>query len=404
MMDSFDETIRDGKVKLRDVQLWNEAQDGIFPLIEGRYLISKTSGTTGVPGTFINDRRSWAMQRGAVVARTLRNRLTLRRVSRFAWGQRYRMAFLVADSPFCVSPQSARTPMRLGKLFTDIRVISIQKRRDEIIADLNSFKPHYLHAYPTFMQMIAQTRIVGGPVDFDPEVVSFGSEPFTEQARGFLESAFPDSVLRNQYGTTECLPLGNQCTQGRMHLNSDYCIVEPMDQDGLPCPNGEFSDHLLITNLVNRMQPIIRYRIDDAICLAAEPCPCGSPFPVFQITGRADASFFVIDEYGRSTMLPSLSMTLHMLKVEGLLQYQAVHELQNRIRIDFLPAPGRDGQFVRQQIEHWFGQLLEFHDSLQTVRLTLRQVQDFDRTESGKLCPFVSLVDRPPHAEKRIAG
>jgi len=57
-------------------------------------------------------------------------------------------------------------------------------------------------------------------------------------------------------------------------LNSDTCLVELVDRDERPVPDGVPSDHILITNLANRVQPLIRYRIDDSFTRAPESPDC----------------------------------------------------------------------------------------------------------------------------------
>ena len=44
---------------------------------------------------------------------------------------------------------------------------------------------------------------------------------------------------------------------------SDCCIVELVDQHDRPVPLGTPSSSILITNLYNHVQPLIRYRIED---------------------------------------------------------------------------------------------------------------------------------------------
>ena len=45
----------------------------------------------------------------------------------------------------------------------------------------------------------------------------------------------------------------------------------------------------LITDFTRRTQPVIRYRLDDVLVAATEPCPCGQPTRVLEaIEGRRD--------------------------------------------------------------------------------------------------------------------
>ena len=45
---------------------------------------------------------------------------------------------------------------------------------------------------------------------------------------------------------------------------------------------------MLVTNLANRVQPIIRYQMGDRVAIEPGPCPCGSPSPQIQVIGRSD--------------------------------------------------------------------------------------------------------------------
>ena len=74
-----------------------------------------------------------------------------------------------------------------------------------------------------------------------------------------------------------------------MHLFDDMCIVENVDEDGDPVPVGETGARLLVTNLFNRVVPLIRFEVSDLIALDPEPCPCGrSLMRVRSLEGRAE--------------------------------------------------------------------------------------------------------------------
>ena len=60
-----------------------------------------------------------------------------------------------------------------------------------------------------------------------------------------------------------------------MHLFDDMCIVENVDDDFRPVPDGELGSRLLITNLFNPVQPLIRFEVTDLVVIEPEPCPCG---------------------------------------------------------------------------------------------------------------------------------
>jgi len=71
--------------------------------------------------------------------------------------------------------------------------------------------------------------------------------------------------LRNNYGASEFFSIAWECAHGVMHLNDDWMIAEPVDRDDRPVPQGEASHALLLTNLANRTQPLLRYRLSDSL-------------------------------------------------------------------------------------------------------------------------------------------
>jgi phenylacetate-CoA ligase len=60
-----------------------------------------------------------------------------------------------------------------------------------------------------------------------------------------------------------------------MHLFDDMCIVENVDDDLRPVPDGQVGSRLLVTNLFNRVQPLFRFEVTDLVAVEPEPCPCG---------------------------------------------------------------------------------------------------------------------------------
>ena len=91
----------------------------------------------------------------------------------------------------------------------------------------------------------------------------------------------------SSYAATECPFLSVSCPDGWLHVNSDWVILEPVTADHQPVPAGELSDTVLITNLANRIQPILRYDLGDSVLQRLDPCPCGDPRPAIRVQGRA---------------------------------------------------------------------------------------------------------------------
>ena len=69
---------------------------------------------------------------------------------------------------------------------------------------------------------------------------------------------------------------------------SDACLAECLDDRGRPVPDGVASSRVLVTNLHNLTQPLIRYELTDRFTPAANP---GAGFLRASVDGRADDLF-----------------------------------------------------------------------------------------------------------------
>ena len=399
MMEEFADTIADEDIQLDDVVRFLDSTDRQSCWFRGRYLVSKTSGTTGDPGYFLNDIYSWKTLRAVIFSRVHRDRMQPWNYARFSFGRRYRMAFLIVDTTTSVSRQIMPEPTSGTALFAKIRLFPIRDSMERNIEELNDFCPHYLHAYPTYLEPIAHAKLSGNSVRFNPEVISLSSEPFTPTARHAVRNAFPRATIAEQYGTTECMALANECKAGRLHLNADYATVEPVDEHDKPVPVGTFSHHILLTNLINFVQPIIRYRIDDSIRLTGERCPCGRSLPVMEIDGRNDDIFWLKDNQGDCHAYPPMELKHLLLACNGLVQFQLLHRQQNELQVKFVCSSGRDPQSLGDAIRGNFEKYLKEKNLDQSVRVDLQHVPVLERSrQTWKLKQIVSEVPKPADA------
>jgi phenylacetate-coenzyme A ligase PaaK-like adenylate-forming protein len=157
---------------------------------------------------------------------------------------------------------------------------------EELVEKLNSFRPQFMNTYPSTGALLAEEQL-SGRLRLDLEGLTTNSEPLTRSLRERLELAFGVRPT-DFYATTEGL-YGQECELGSMHLFDDMCIVENVDEHGDPVPPGEVGSRLLLTNLFNRVQPLIRFEIADMVSLDPEPCPCGRTLMRLRsLEGRAE--------------------------------------------------------------------------------------------------------------------
>ncbi|GAA4069676.1 hypothetical protein GCM10022214_26220 [Actinomadura miaoliensis] len=126
-----------------------------------------------------------------------------------------------------------------------------------------------------------------------------------------------------------------------MHLNADWAILEPVDEQYRPVPPGRPSHAVLLTNLANRLQPILRYDLGDAVQARPGPCPCGNPGPAIRVQGRAADLLTFPRPDGQPVTLAPLPLATLLEAVPGLELFQIVQTTPTMLRIRLHPAPPR---------------------------------------------------------------
>jgi phenylacetate-coenzyme A ligase PaaK-like adenylate-forming protein len=153
-----------------------------------------------------------------------------------------------------------------------------------------------------------------------------------------------------RYLASEVPALTSRCRQGLFHVNADWHILEPVDEKYQPVPAGELSHTVLVTNLANRVQPLIRYNLGDRVQLFPGPCTCGSPFPAVRVEGRSGdvLTFAAADGAGLDgtglggavvTVLP-LALGTVIEETDGVRRFQAIRTGPRSltVRLELLPG------------------------------------------------------------------
>jgi phenylacetate-coenzyme A ligase PaaK-like adenylate-forming protein len=193
----------------------------------------------------------------------------------------------------------------------------------------------------------------------------------------------------NEYGASECLSISHECAAGWQHLHAEWVILEPVRRDGTPAAPGELSHSVLLTNLANRVQPIIRYDLGDRVMLAAAPCGCGSRLPAFRVEGRTDQPLALRSAAGALVRLPPLAISTVVEEAVGDYIFQVAQVGPDRLALRFAGAPPAAGRRAAAALRRWLeGQ------SLGNVAVSVRPGAPRVDARSGKVRSVV--VERAP--------
>jgi phenylacetate-coenzyme A ligase PaaK-like adenylate-forming protein len=224
-------------------------------------------------------------------------------------------------------------------LAPQLRCLSFLRPMADLVAELERFAPRVLAAYPSTALALAE-EAAARRLKLSLQSVWVGGETLTPAVRGAIERAF-DAPVINSYGASECLTLAGECDQQALHLNADWVILEPVDEHERPVEPGTFGATTLLTNLANRVQPLIRYDLGDRVRLLPQACACGSSLPVIEIEGRSDDSLVMRSAGGRMVRLPPLAL-VSVLEDVGVFDFQLLQRGPGRLCLS-LAHGGADG-------------------------------------------------------------
>lgn len=81
---------------------------------------------------------------------------------------------------------------------------------------------------------------------------------------------------------------------------------------------------MLVTNLANRVQPLIRYDLGDRITMAVDPCACGNRLPAMTLEGRTGDLLTFTGPSGRTVSVLPLALATVIEDTAGVSRFQAI--------------------------------------------------------------------------------
>ena len=154
----------------------------------------------------------------------------------------------------------------------------------DIVEQLNGAQPSILGGYASMLaRLAAESR--AGRLRIEPLQVSSTSETLHPDMRAEIRASFGVPVL-DGFGSTEGLFGKTGPDLDEFVFNTDMCIVELVDEDNRPVPPGTPSAKVLLTNLYNLIQPLIRYELSDTFI--QQPGAAGHSHLRALVRGRSD--------------------------------------------------------------------------------------------------------------------
>lgn len=258
-----------------------------------------------------------------------------------------------------------------------------QEKLDGFVARIRQIRPKMLFGYPSALAHIASHAEKHGVAmnDLGIKVAFVTSERLYDYQRDKIQSVFGCPVA-NGYGGRDAGFIAHQCPEGAMHITAEDIIVEIVDKQGKPLPNGELGE-IVVTHLATRDFPFLRYRTGDMGILSDKTCTCGRGLPLLEdIQGRT--TDFVVARDG--TVLHGLALIYVLRDLEGVDAFKITQDSLDKTSVQIVKTDAYRAESEQRIVAEFKKRLGE------TVNVAIEYTDYIPKERSGKFRYVISHV------------
>ena len=384
LMENWDRWICDRNLTLAGAEEFMKDLSNIGGKWKKKYLLFTTSGSTGTPLVAVYDKTANNIMGAIAACRSYARQEDLKAFLKRGG----KSVGVFADGGFYLGNSSIRSRLKsMPWKKKQLAVSSALYPMETIVEQLNAFQPDMLGGYPSHLELLME-EAREGRLNISPAIIMTGGEYLPEKLRWELAETFR-CYVQTSYSCTEGGTVACECRRQHFHINEDWILLEAVDAEGDPVPEGVQSDKVLLTNLYNYTQPYIRYEVTDRVIFHREPCGCGNPAPWIELEGRTD-DVAVLEQNGKPVRVPPLPIYAVLKEVPGLRRFQLLVRPGNDLELRMEEKDGED----REQVFGEAKERLEAYLKTQGVtQLTLTLSGELPRQDPGS-GKFKHIVNR----------
>jgi phenylacetate-CoA ligase len=276
LMAEFDRVVTDPRLRLADLRSHLAGEDPSQSFV-GAFRVATTSGTTGRRSIVAFSNEEAAVWRAASARPMMRMGIQ--------FGSRF--AALGSPSPVHVTRQVLVPPGVPAPTVSAATPIS------ELVAALNAQQPEVLVGAVGIWRALAEEQLAGR-LRITPRAAFFSSEALTADVRRRVRDAWGIEPVSG-YAATEAPTIAASSPEHpELEIAEDVVVIEIVDENDIAVPPGRPGAKVLLTNLINYAQPLIRYELTDSVVESPMPNPAARPWRcLLSVDGRtADILYF----------------------------------------------------------------------------------------------------------------
>jgi phenylacetate-CoA ligase len=329
LMEQFDQVLADPRLRLAALEAHAGGPDpgALMPgtLGTGAHHVFCTSGTTGRRGVF--------PQTPAELAQWFES--PRRVTARIGMPHDARTIGIGAPTPLHITQKLFNA---LGGWGDGRPRLTVTTPLPEIVQTLNGDQPEAIFSVAGVAGLLALEQLEGR-LAIRPRRIVVSGEVLTDGTIERVREAWGIEPFE-VYSCTEALFLGGETPERfGLHIDEDMIVLEVVDEHNRPVPPGVPGHRVLITSLVGRTLPLIRYELADAITLAPDDDASRLPYRrIARVDGRNDDVLRMPARSGAEAIVLPHRLRAPFARLPGVIQYQIVRE-PDRIAVRLVLRP-----------------------------------------------------------------
>jgi len=248
---------------------------------------------------------------------------------------------------------------------------STMERVEDIIKRINNLKINILMAPPSLIR-----ELLPYSNEIQPKIkrIITYAEVLEDVDKERFEKEFNTKVIEI-YQASEG-QIASACKYGHLHINEELVYIELYDQHGNLIEEDNIIGHkMILTNLINYAQPLIRYEMNDMIVLDKD-CPCGSKYRrIKKVLGRHDDLLYFYDNSNnRKYVFPDLFVRWIIVCSENIREFQVIQNSINQINIYIDTIDNEDKELLNTIKSKVVKELSEFKIDNSTVIVEFKKI------------------------------
>jgi phenylacetate-CoA ligase len=225
--------------------------------------------------------------------------------------------------------------------------------------DWQKMKPTLLFGHSHSIYILAEYLKELSIYDIKPKGIITTSMMLLPAERKTIHNVFQVDIF-DRYGCEEVSLIASECEKHEgMHINVEHLYVEFIKENGKYANSGE-NGKIIVTDLINKAMPFIRYQVEDYGAPTSRKCSCGRGLPLIEkVSGRL-ADFLVKKD---GTKVAGISLIENTwTKIPGIKQMQIIQDSFDIFNIYLVPNPDCNAETKTSLINYFkrlFGAKIE---------------------------------------------